>query len=373
MQYAFSHPVQAEWLEDYRKIVAEIEGQMAADHQRFLRDHGIHRERIFLQRLPDGSGIVAIDWDCDDVHKALNLADDPSDHARYLREEILIRCAGMPATLFDGSTSIMPNDRVLAAEGLAGEALTSIAFTMPVRPDRVEDWLDMCAEMQNGSDRAEFQEFLRKAGIHSEQVFFQPAPAPNRSAIAIVVRACDDPMSSFVYTQESTDSAAIKMRTMIETMTGFDLAAIPMPDIELVGSSHLRRSDVRPHPNVALIRQGYEAFERMDVPALRRIIHPRCVWRSYTPGALGGSYFGIDEILTYFGHVAEETDTYRLQIEEVYADDHGGVAITRLEASRNGHELHTRTGVRYTIVDGELVEADAFNLTPPKELAEFWA
>lgn len=372
MQYAFAHPVLPERMEEYRKIASDMEGMRAPEHQRFLREHGIHRERVFLQRLPSGGGMVTVDWDCDDVHRALELTAGNSEHGRFIRDEILIRCAGIPEEAFANDLAMLPNELVGSVTALPGEALTSVAFTMPILPDRVEDWLDWAAELDSGTERLDYQEYLRNAGVHAETVFFQQATQPGAKAMAVFVRECDDPVASLSYLGHSQDDVAVKMRAMIEDMCGIDLLTAPDPDIELVAAGHVRRADMKPHPNAELIRAGYRAFSTMDVAGLARLIHPKCVWRSYTPGALGGSYFGFDEIVAYFAHIMDETEAYRLDIEEVYAGDHGGVAITRMEATRNGRTMRTRTGVRFTIADGEVIEADAFNLTPPKELEDFW-
>ena len=108
------------------------------------------------------------------------------------------------------------------------------------------------------------------------------------------------------------------------------------------------------HPDVALIRRGYDAFSTGDVATLSEIIAPDAT--QYQPGSsdLAGEHKGLQAILEFYGRLAAETDgSFRVQLDRLYTDGKGRVAAThRATAERAGRHLDTRASLTFTIVDG---------------------
>jgi ketosteroid isomerase-like protein len=59
------------------------------------------------------------------------------------------------------------------------------------------------------------------------------------------------------------------------------------------------------HPNVDLVRSGYEAVARGDMAAFAALLDDDVVWHESTPG-FEGSYYGPDETLAMLGRVFSE-------------------------------------------------------------------
>ena len=84
------------------------------------------------------------------------------------------------------------------------------------------------------------------------------------------------------------------------------------------------------------LRQGYEAFDRGDLDALREFLAPDIVWHSGGDNALTGDYKGIDEVFGLFGKLFEVTDgTFKQEVHELLAGDEHSVAITHSTAQRS--------------------------------------
>src|SRR6266542_6911884 len=79
---------------------------------------------------------------------------------------------------------------------------------------------------------------------------------------------------------------------------------------------------VTEHPNVELPRRGYEAFAKGDLTTLSELIADDVTWHVAGAGPLSGTYHGRDEVLGFFGRLAEETvGTLRLAVHDVLAPE----------------------------------------------------
>jgi ketosteroid isomerase-like protein len=109
------------------------------------------------------------------------------------------------------------------------------------------------------------------------------------------------------------------------------------------------------HPDVALVRRGYEAFTTGDVATLAEIIAADAT--QYQPGndPLSGDHNGIEEILGFYGGLAAETNgTFQVELENLYTDGLGRVVAThRATAERQGRRLDTRASLIFTVSDGK--------------------
>jgi ketosteroid isomerase-like protein len=80
------------------------------------------------------------------------------------------------------------------------------------------------------------------------------------------------------------------------------------------------------HPDVALVRRGYDAFSTGDVGTLSEVIAPDAT--QYQPGSgdLAGEHKGLQAILEFYGRLAAETDgSFRVQLDRLYTDGMGRV------------------------------------------------
>ena len=72
------------------------------------------------------------------------------------------------------------------------------------------------------------------------------------------------------------------------------------------------------HPNVALGRRLYEAFEGRDIEAMTELIADDARWHISGTSEIAGDISGRDRIFKYFGRIAEATNgTYRAEVHDI--------------------------------------------------------
>jgi uncharacterized protein len=59
------------------------------------------------------------------------------------------------------------------------------------------------------------------------------------------------------------------------------------------------------HPNEELTRRAYDAFSRADADTLRQVFADTAVFHEAGRNPVSGDYQGIDQILAFFGTLAE--------------------------------------------------------------------
>ncbi len=111
------------------------------------------------------------------------------------------------------------------------------------------------------------------------------------------------------------------------------------------------------HPDVALIRRGYDAFNSADIATLTELIAEDAVQTMAGNNLVSGEFKGRDNILGMYAKIAELTDgTYSVAIEQSFTDGHGTVVIVhRQTAERNGKRLDNRQALVFKIVGGKIV------------------
>jgi ketosteroid isomerase-like protein len=126
------------------------------------------------------------------------------------------------------------------------------------------------------------------------------------------------------------------------------------------------------HPNEQRFRDGYDAFGRGDVDALRNEYFTEdIVWHSPGRNPLSGDYRGIDEVMKSFQDFFQRTQgQVRLDIHDVLANDEHGVVIGTIVGDLNGksiddhytHVVHFRDGKvsESWILQEDLYAADEF-------------
>jgi len=128
------------------------------------------------------------------------------------------------------------------------------------------------------------------------------------------------------------------------------------------------------HPNEDLVRDGFAAFERGDMDALRKQICTDDVrWHNPGRGPISGDYEGIDQVIQYFARVLELTGgTFSLELHDVLANDEHAVALMTTRGERAGKQLTYNTVNVYHFRDGKITEMWSY---PADQYAvdEFWS
>ena len=111
------------------------------------------------------------------------------------------------------------------------------------------------------------------------------------------------------------------------------------------------------HPNVELLRQGYEAFEKGDLDTLRGLFADDIVFNVAGHSPLAGAYRGQDEVFGFFGKLVELTGgTFKLDVHSILADDEHGTVLSITTAQREGRSLTEKTVDVFHFADGKVTE-----------------
>lgn len=82
------------------------------------------------------------------------------------------------------------------------------------------------------------------------------------------------------------------------------------------------------HPHAALVRKGYEAFNRGDMETLAEILAGDATHHVPGNSPLSGDYKGRDEMLAYYRRLAEESDgTMTATLMNVLVDGRGTLCL----------------------------------------------
>ena len=112
------------------------------------------------------------------------------------------------------------------------------------------------------------------------------------------------------------------------------------------------------HPDVTLVRRGYEAFSKGDLDTLREVIASDAVHSVPGNSPVSGDHKGIDAILAMYGQLFERSGgTINVELENAMTDGHGTVvAVHRSWAERNGKSIDQHEAIVFTIRDGQAIE-----------------
>ena len=110
--------------------------------------------------------------------------------------------------------------------------------------------------------------------------------------------------------------------------------------------------------NVAIMRRGYEAFNRGDMDTLTELFDDSAVWHLPGRTPMANDYQGREAILAYFGRLGQETGgTFRAELEHLLADDDDRVVgIQRSTAERDGKQLNVGNCIVFQLKDGRITD-----------------
>ncbi|MER5215854.1 nuclear transport factor 2 family protein [Streptomyces sp. NPDC002838] len=114
------------------------------------------------------------------------------------------------------------------------------------------------------------------------------------------------------------------------------------------------------HPHAALVRKGYEAFQRGDMDTLRGMMTGDCT--HHVPGShpLSGDYKGVDSVIELYGKLSSETgESFRAELRNVFVDGRGhAVSVHRFTADRGDKHIDENGGIVFRIVGDKISDLD---------------
>ena len=118
------------------------------------------------------------------------------------------------------------------------------------------------------------------------------------------------------------------------------------------------------HPNEQLIREGFDAFARADLDAIRATWTDDVEWVTTGHSKLSGTYRGADDIFGMFGRMLQISNgTFTTEIAECCANDRVVMVQATDRATLAGQEIETSSLLVFQMRDGKvcrctLVEMD---------------
>jgi uncharacterized protein len=124
--------------------------------------------------------------------------------------------------------------------------------------------------------------------------------------------------------------------------------------------------------NAELIRNGYTAFARGDIPTVLDILDDKIAWHVPGRSPLSGDYCGHDNVVGFFTKAMELSGgTLEVSVDEVVADGERVVVLSTVSAERHGQSLSAPEVHCWRVVDGKAVEFREYQGDQQSE-DEFW-
>ena len=127
------------------------------------------------------------------------------------------------------------------------------------------------------------------------------------------------------------------------------------------------------HPNAELLRGGYDAFAKGDIPAVLAIFAEDIAWHVPGRSPLSGDYRGHQEVVGFFTKAMELSGgTLRVEADEILADGERIIALTTVSAERNGRSWSSPEVHLWRVQDGRAVTFREFQGDQEAE-DRFWS
>ena len=127
------------------------------------------------------------------------------------------------------------------------------------------------------------------------------------------------------------------------------------------------------HPNVTIVRRGYEAFATYDLEAIRDLFADDAVFHIGGRNPLTGTYAGKDAVLGFLADlVSRSGGTYKSEVHDILANDDHAVALTHVTGHREGRTLDDNLVAVYHMRDGKVSEG-WFHPSDAYADDEFWS
>lgn len=127
------------------------------------------------------------------------------------------------------------------------------------------------------------------------------------------------------------------------------------------------------HPNVRLVRRGFESFAKGDLEALREFMSDDVVWHEPGRSPLGGDYKGPAGVLELLGKLQERSGgSFAVDVVEVFGSPERAVVIQEETARRGGRVLDMASVVEFEIHRGKISEVTVYH-EDTYHFDEFWS
>ena len=109
--------------------------------------------------------------------------------------------------------------------------------------------------------------------------------------------------------------------------------------------------------DLELIRQGYEAFGKGDIPAVMEILADDIVWHVPGRSPIAGDYQGQQAVMGFFGKLQERSGgSFRLEMHDLLASKDHVVALCTLHGNRSDKTLDVNRVHIWHVRDGKATE-----------------
>jgi ketosteroid isomerase-like protein len=125
--------------------------------------------------------------------------------------------------------------------------------------------------------------------------------------------------------------------------------------------------------NAALIRSGYDAFSKGDIPGAFAVFAEDIMWHVPGRGPVSRDYHGHAEVLEFFRHFMELSGgTFRIAIDDILAKDDRVVVLCTESGERDGKSWSSPQVHVWTVKDGRATVFWQFQGDQQTE-DEFWS
>jgi len=110
--------------------------------------------------------------------------------------------------------------------------------------------------------------------------------------------------------------------------------------------------------NLAIVRRGYEAFNKGDLDTLTDLFDEGAAWHLPGRSSLAGDHEGRDAAFAYFARLGQESGgTFQAEVQALIADsDDRVVGIQRSTAERDGKRLDVGDCIVFRLKDGRVID-----------------
>lgn len=127
------------------------------------------------------------------------------------------------------------------------------------------------------------------------------------------------------------------------------------------------------HPNVRVVRRGFESFAKGDLEALRELMSEDVVWHEPGRSPLGGDYKGPAGVLELLRKLQERSEgSFEVVIIDVLVTTDRAVVIQEETARRGGRVLDMASVVEFEIHQGKISEVTVYH-EDTYHFDEFWS
>lgn len=111
------------------------------------------------------------------------------------------------------------------------------------------------------------------------------------------------------------------------------------------------------HPNVTLVKESYEAFDRQDIEWIQEHMAADIVWHIGGTSKLAGSYKGMQEISEVFARQGKMLADSKIDLHDIVGNDEHVIAIGSGTAQDpDGGSAEWKWGNVFHVKDGKITE-----------------